>query len=302
MRNYKHTYHTSLETIPIYRLNKVKESISNGIPEFRHLLVLEPTDPFPEIDNELNKELESAYYKMVEELEDVSTELVGSYRVYLESYFAVKKKEIQASLEQMKGETPNSIKYAQNNRDFKEYIDILQRDFTNFKIIEYYLIEDFKEVFEKDFPHLEFNRDFQTFNNEIQAFYTLDEYTQEVLSLNVSVHFKDIFLSESFMLKFIKSRLITITTLDDYIDRLRNGFMKNNNYKGYIDFRYRVFGLSKFSFEPGHVYDFYQEMTQIKLILGIDFDPHRIPAKEYLSYLNTTRAKIEREKKPDNAV
>lgn len=294
-------YHKSLETISIYRLNKIKESITGGKPDYRHLLKLSRNQELPTLGFKQVKILENAYMDLFAEMEDVSVELVSLYRIYLESYLQTKINIARNELLKLQGAEYSKVSFSNHNRDFMNYIHVLNRDYTNFRIVEYFIPENYEEIFKDKFQDIELNKDFQIFFEQIEAFYTIDRYVYEIENLNVSSFHKNVFLLPEFLEVFVRSREISITDLIPYVDRLQEEFKLNNNYEGYIEFRHKAFGLNNFYFEPGHVNDFYDEVIRIKQILGFDFDIHQISAKEYMGFLKAIKARAGNEMTKDKA-
>jgi hypothetical protein len=293
--------HKSIDTISIYRLNAIRESIVNGNPEFGHLTIFNKNDSLPELTDKQKVYLESVYLDMLKEIPEISTELISAYRAYYESYIKAKIELNRNELKSLRGEDIKTS-FAKCNKLFNDYINILNRDNTDFQIIEYYISDDIKDLFKEQFPNINYPPDFDIIKKEITAFHSIDRYVYEVSKLKVSEEFKRIFLSERFLEYFVKSKIVIIEDLTLYTDRLSEDFKLSDNYQGFIDFRHKALSLQNMAFEPINNYDFFEEVANLKQILGFDFDVHSTSAREYYSYLKIARAKIARETKKDNSV
>jgi len=292
--------HKSIDTISIYRLNAIRESIAKGAPEYGHLTIFNRSDIIPELSDKQKQYLESVYLEMLKEIPEVSTELISAFRAYYESYIKIKIELNRNELKSLQGEEIKTS-FAQCNKLFNDYINILNRDNTDFQIVEYYISDDIKAIFEAEFPGIEYPKDFDIIKEQIDAFHTIDRYFYEVSKLRVHDEFRKIFLGEKFLKLFVKSKVVTIEDLTLYTDRLSEDFKLSDNYEGYIDFRHKVLSIQNMAFEPINNYDFFEEVVSLKEILGFDFDIHSISAREYYSFLKNARAKINRETKRDKS-
>lgn len=298
MRELRH--HKSIDTISIYRLNAIRESIVKGEPEFGHLTIFNRNDALPNLTDKQKVYLESVYLDLLKEIPEISTELISAYRAYYESYIKAKIALNKNELKSMQGEDIKTS-FANCNKLFNDYINILNRDNTDFQIIEYYISDDIQQIFKEQFPNINYPSDFDVIKNEITAFHTIDRYFYEVSRLKVNEEFRNIFLSERFIEYFVKSKVVVIEDLTLYTERLSEDFKLSDNYEGFIDFRHKALSLQNMAFEPINNYDFFEEVVSLKQILGFDFDIHTTSAKEYYSFLKIARAKIARETKKDNS-
>lgn len=288
--------HKDLGTISIYKFNRIRESISEGKPDYSYLLIEQK-----ELSDKEIEFLQGVYIELLAQLPEVNTELISTYRVYFENYIKTKTKLNQVKLNNLKGENM-TMTFAENNRLFMDYVNLLNENNTNFQIVEYYIAENIEEIFKEKFPNINYPNEFDIIVDSIEAFHTIDRYIYEVDRLKVSDYFKDVFKSETFIEMFIKSKIVILEDLTLYTDRLSEDFKLSDNYENFIDFRHNVFRLENMAFEPITEYDFFKEVVSIKQILGFDFDIHKVSVKEYYAMLAMTRAKIDKEYNKDKSV
>jgi hypothetical protein len=293
-RKSTHNYHKTLATLPIFRYNELQESIRKGKIDYRHLLVLEPYDELPEINIDFVERLKMVYDKMITELPMVNTDILTTYREYFSSYLRVYRDRIANSIDELEGHETVEQKYAEHNRYFADYVNLLNANFTNFEIPEYYLNDNINETFKKYYPDLEIPRELKILQKEIQAFYVFTRYFYEIDNMKIDKAYKDLFKSKSFTDTFINVRIIKIDDIYDYIDRIKYSFKLSNQYGLFMDFRFYMFNLQKLKCEPYREPDFFEELINIKQLTGVDIDIHRTSTLEYMNLKKEAKAKIDR--------
>ncbi len=275
-------YHKSLDTLSIFRYNLLRKSIENEQPDYRHILVLDKFAELPNISSKLQFKLQKTYEKMLGELPEVNIEVLRAWSEYFASYLRLYKDRIVSSLNEMKGENNTEINYIDNNRLFAHYINVLNDNYTNFEILEYYISNNLIPTFKKHYPDIKAPKELKLLQQEIKAFYTITRYYYEVDQLKIHNDYKKIFKSDQFMDAFIKAKIIKIDDLQKYVERLSHSFKLADQYDLYIELRFQLFSLEKLKCEFYQDYDFYKELVNLKQITKINIDPFTTSVSEYM--------------------
>ena len=185
---------------------------------------------------------------------------------------------------------------------FREYLEVLEKDYTDFEFTEYYFNPEYKKLFNeytKDNLNEEARKtilkDLYKFKDarfyDWNQYYFLCDMYPEIKVLTLTPAFKQVFILE---------RQIKINTLVNLDILLVDIFSANNMYDNYQFIRSKLFDLNNINSEKKQDVSGFDEVSGIEQILGYTIDTKKTTLAEYESKKATAMRIVEQRKEKKN--
>lgn len=244
----------------IRRCNSHPKTIKKLLDVYLNLLY-----KMPHIDTELNK----TYLELKLKLIDYNIKIEkNAYRKI------INKKEIDI------------IKY-DVEKIFNEYLNLLDKNYTDFEYHFFYVKEDFdkewKRIFKDPAPE-EFSKQMQKSGI---GFFLWEEYFHLINKWNLDLRIK--MSTKRFYELFIKSKKIKAPSLIEINERIKKDFKENKEYNKYFALRFDFFDMKKLKFRAKKEHSILDDVIKTNKILSQNIDLKQISVgwflKEYSNNL-----------------
>lgn len=207
----------------------------------------------------------------------------------------------RAELLRKKGNAAFNIEYDINiqgiERVFREYLEVLEKDYTGFEFTQYYFNPDYKNLFKefaKDAPKESYDlvlKELFKFKNaqfyDWNQYYMLCNQFPEIMVLTLSEAFKKVFILER------KIKVGSLVKLDIALEDI---FSSNKMYDNYQFVRGRLFDLNNLNSEKKEDVSGFTEVSRISQILERTINTKSITLAEYESEKETAIKIVEQRK------
>jgi chloramphenicol O-acetyltransferase len=293
----KYKYHKSLDTLPIIQWTKLHESFED-IPELRYLLCLKRDLNLPKISKKLTKKLINVYKELVENIKNIDLELLSLYRQYRASTELIRLIEAKNKLRKLDNTQALAIKYNENNSLFNEYAEYLDKNYTNFNVPYYKLIDNPGKEF-KEFYGYSPTPEYLKLFKYAKQFSTPYQYTLKAFEISKLKAFIDVVASEVFFNKFYKQEIEQIDSVKAHSSFLKPFYIDLNHYHRFILDRADMLDLNVVQAEPKSDYNFFKELNDISICLENGYiDPYFTAVSDYSEKKEAAYKKIETMQKP----
>jgi len=265
----------------------------------------------PQKKDKLDKVFEQLQYQVFDII-GVEMALITAWSNYITNYSIYVNNELinstaskinGANAELIRSGKKEKIRYVKNpsakyNNSFFEYLNVLQKYYKDFQIIEYSLVADFEKKFKEfygiDVPEM-------ILNNIIPSFYTLNDFYGNLNKIDKTIEnlgLINFFLSKTFFDNFIETNFIKINDLVEYHTSLQKSYQKNRNFPAFMVDKRIMFDLQNIKKTPKNNTTISDEIAVVSRILKYQINTDIMSVAEFY---NTIKM-LEKEPKKSNEI
>lgn len=222
--------------------------------------------------------------------------LQNSWGRYLYDYLHHYRNFINNEIRLLEGLEPIKIKNYSNTKFFYEYLENLDKYYTNYEVYEYSFISDFENRYCKFYGLDKLPNNVKLATKEMQAWYTLNRYNYEIKQLDSSLIFQQTMFSETFVKNFIQKKIIKVNSILDYSKRVEQGYYLENKINDWILARRKIFDINNLFFSPKTDSNINEEIANVEMQLGYNINTATVTVSEYYNKIKVLIANAKRQK------